>query len=369
MKKTLLIIAISFWGSLSIAQSPVVDTTLNADYIDTVASTTNDSAACQWVKATIGEYNEPTVEAKSPDYRSEDYAFDGWYNKRSSIVSYLTIIASIVTIIGIISIFGSMRRNVISRSCQRRIIIDLIRHFFVNMAIVEAVIHQLENENKKPAEGVFARLATLDTDMNLDRFVPNAENYETIHNLSLSMRNYNLYVNMVEEHFRVAPKPSIDGLKNEVSEVRNRLEDLVAKLWVLQVISGHRISVEEVTAYIEKNYRNDVISINDEPEPIADALPFKISPKYWDKIEAYEKRREIRSIYHLCYHIGYSTKSVVLYLERLFLNIAKWEWNEWNALETFRKIHKPNYQINVKEQSYLNFYNRYIYHKMKSLYK
>ena len=220
-----------------------------------------------------------------------------------------------------------------------------------------------------PAEGVFARLATLDTDMNLDRFVPNAENYETIHNLSLSMRNYNLYVNMVEEHIRVAPKPSIDGLKDEVSEVRSRLEDLVAKLWVLQVISGHRISVEEVTAYIEKNYRNDVISINDEPEPIADALPFKISPKYWDKIKAYEKRREIRSIYHLCYHIGYSTKSVVLYLERLFLNIAKWEWNEWNALETFRKIHKPNYQINVEEQSFLNFYNRYIYHKMNSLYK
>ena len=78
--------------------------------------------------------------------RIEDYAFDGWYNKRSSIVSYLTIIASIVTIIGIISIFGSMRRNVISRSCQRRIIIDLIRHFFVNMAIVEAVIHQLKKK-------------------------------------------------------------------------------------------------------------------------------------------------------------------------------------------------------------------------------
>ena len=54
MKKPLLIIAISFWGSLSIAQSPVVDTTLNAGYIDTVAGTTNDSAACQWVKATIG---------------------------------------------------------------------------------------------------------------------------------------------------------------------------------------------------------------------------------------------------------------------------------------------------------------------------
>lgn len=368
MKKTLLIIAISFWGGLSIAQSPVVDTTLNAGYIDTVTGTTNDSAACQWVKATIGEYNKPTEEAKSPDYRSEDYAFDGWYNKRSSIVSYLTIIASIVTIIGIISIFGSMRRNVISRSCQRRIIIDLIRHFFVNMAIVEAVIHQLKNKKIKPAEGVFARLATLDTDMNLDRFVPNAENYETIHNLSLSMRNYNLYVNMVEEHFRVASKPSIDGLINEVYEVRSRLKDLVAKLWVLQVISGHRISVEEVTAYIEKNYRNDVISINDKLAASCE-WPFKIDSKYWDKIEAYEKRREIRSIYHLCYHIGYSTKSVVLYLERLFLNIAKWEWNEWNALETFRKIHKPNYKINVKEQSFLNFYNRYIYHKMDSLYK
>lgn len=365
MKKTLLIIAISFWGSLSIAQSPVVDTTLNAGYIDTVAGTTNDSAACQWVKATIEEYNEPTVEAKSSDYRSEDYAFDGWYNKRSSIVSYLTIIASIVTIIGIISIFGSMRRNVISRSCQRRIIIDLIRHFFVNMAIVEAVIHQLKKKKIKPAEGVFARLATLDTDMNLDRFVPNAENYETIHNLSLSMRNYNLYVNMVEEHFRVAPKPSIEGLINEVSEVRNRLEDLVAKLWVLQVISGHRISVEEVTAYIEKNYRNDVISIDDKLAASC-VWPFKIDSKYWDKIEAYEKRREIKSIYHLCYRIGYSTKSVVLYLERLFLNIAKWEWN---ALETFRRIHKPNYQINVEEQSFLNFYKRYISHKMNSLYK
>lgn len=196
-------------------------------------------------------------------FRSEDYAFDGWYNTRSISVSFLSIIASIVSIVGFITIWWTIKGQKISRNCQKRIIVDLIRHFFVNAAIVDGVKYMMDKNNKYPEEGVFVRLATLDSDMNLERFEINSKNYEKIHNLSLSMRNYNLYVNMVEEHFRQNCRlDTKESLYKELNTINKRLCKIVTKLWQLQgETMKHNIKFDDIYKYLVQKYQKDIDKI------------------------------------------------------------------------------------------------------------
>ena len=246
---------------------------------------------CEWRDAvtTVAEVAEPNEkeEKQGDDY---DNAFDGWYNTRSSATSLLTILASLVTVIGFITVVITMRQGMVSRKCQARIIIDLIRHFVVNSAIVDGVLYKLRYEGMKPEEGVFMRLATLESDMNLERFIIDASNYESIHNISLSMRNYNQYVNIVEEHFKHAHKGNINELCIEVNNIRSRLNDIVAKLWVFQVEHGHRISAETPINFIINNYGNDANQILDnELTKLTDVNnPFMLKDKYKKRIENFK---------------------------------------------------------------------------------
>lgn len=228
---------------------------------DSIVKVLSVDTASYLLKNNIVEEEQSTIDTSTEDtFRSEDYAFDGWYNARSTFVSCLTILASFVSIFGIGSIWWSIKRKKISRNCQKRIIIDLIRHFIVNAAIVDGVKFKLREHNMRPEEGVFARLATLESDMNLERFEINSKNYEKIHNLSLSMRNYNLYVNMVEEHFKQSGKEySKDELLHELQTINKRLGSIVSKLWNLQKNTmKHNISFDDIYNYITNKYRNDV---------------------------------------------------------------------------------------------------------------
>lgn len=263
MKSILIIFAFSCIGVF--AQS----TSLKNSDTDSITDTFNKE-----VEETVDLSDKASDE---PAFRSEDYAFDGWYNTRSIFVSCLTIVASIVSIFGIGSIWWSIKRKKISRNCQKRIIKDLIRHFIVNAAIVDGVKYKMTH-NMRPEEGVFARLATLDSDTNLDRFEINSKNYEKIHNLSLSMRNYNLYVNMVEEHFKQkCCKDNQDDLLKELHTINKRLGDIVSKLWDLQNNTmRHNITIEEVYEYITEKYASKVSSIDDKDKELSDVqIPLK----------------------------------------------------------------------------------------------
>lgn len=256
--------------------------------------------------------NEEIITEKPKDkasdvstFRSEDYAFDGWYNTRSTLVSCLTIFASLVSIFGIGSIWWSIKRQRISRNCQKRIIIDLIRHFIVNAAIVDGVKYMMDKKAMRPEEGVFARLATLDSDMNLERFEINSKNYEKIHNLSLSMRNYNLYVNMVEEHFKQdCILDTKERLYKELQTINKRLCNIVSKLWELQGKTlKHNIAFDDIYSYLEQKYQKDVDKIDDKDiVPLTDIqVPLLIN----DKMENYEmfyKKYVIHKIKELAFY-------------------------------------------------------------------
>ena len=145
-----------------------------------------------------------------------ELAREGITNARSPVFCSISFFASIVTIAGFVSIFFYYRRIRISKHCQQKIIIDLIRHFFINCVIIEIIRAKSEKEKfaMRPTDGVFSRFAVLDTDMCLERFSVNSRDFEMIHEIGLLFRNYNIVTGVAEKHF--ADRKMSNDLKIQV---------------------------------------------------------------------------------------------------------------------------------------------------------
>lgn len=123
---------------------------------------------------------------------------DGW----TTTFTICSILASIVTIIGLITIFIELSRSWRNYNFRKKIILDLVRHFMINNSILEVIRSKRSADpDYKPIEGALERFATLDSDMELARFSVNSNSYELIHNLSISIRNYNSVVRYADKHF------------------------------------------------------------------------------------------------------------------------------------------------------------------------
>lgn len=132
----------------------------------------------------------------------------------SIFLTVLSIVASIVTIIGLLSIVHQYRKQQITKKRQEYILLDLIRHFFINAAIMEVVRMKMKDKWDKfhPAEGVFSRFCVLNTDLQLDRIQVKDYNYTKLHSLALVMRNYNIMAELAEKHFN---DPTYDPKEKE----------------------------------------------------------------------------------------------------------------------------------------------------------
>ena len=162
----------------------------------------------------------------------------------------LAIIASVVTIFGIVGLLVEYRERRVSKECQKRIILDLIRHMMVNNAIIEVVKSKVAaNSSYRPQRGVFERFATLDSDVDLGRFSVNENNYEIIHNLSLKIRNYNSVVCVLDEYAR---NPSISPtlLDKGMDDVFYRAVEMSRKLLDLSQDLNIKITDDELYTYI-----------------------------------------------------------------------------------------------------------------------
>lgn len=149
----------------------------------------------------------------------------------------LSALSSIVTIAGAVVIFIYYRKVRISRNCRRKIILDLIRHLFVNSAIVEAIRlkMQLSGDTQRPADGTFLRFSFLEDDTNLGRFSLTSKNFDQIHELNLFMRNYNIASEVAERHFADPSYPvelkkrDLDDLFSRAVSITNRLLGLAKR--------------------------------------------------------------------------------------------------------------------------------------------
>ena len=168
----------------------------------------------------------------------------------SGLETVLTIIASLVTIAGAFLLGYEYYRRQVSKKCQKRIILDLIRHLMVNNAIIEVIKGKLTgNPYYKPQRGVFERFATLESDVDLGRFSVNAKNYEIIHNLSLKIRNYNSVVCILDENFRNTNiSPTV--LDKGMDDVFYRAVEVSKDLLKLSRNIGIEITDEELHTYI-----------------------------------------------------------------------------------------------------------------------
>ena len=118
---------------------------------------------------------------------------NAWSNWGSIVMTVISLVASVVTIAGIVMFYYEYKKNKISRSCQKKVVLDLVRHFFVNNVIVE-LIREKHAEGKRPFDGVFLRFATLASDENLCKLSNSDKSFDEMHQLCLLLRNYNIAV-------------------------------------------------------------------------------------------------------------------------------------------------------------------------------
>ena len=134
----------------------------------------------------------------------------GFSKSDSTAFIAVSFIASLVTIGGFLSLIIYYIKRRISKECQKKIILDMIRHLFINCAIVESIRISIRKEDFKirPNNGVFSKFAFLQSDTELSRFSVNAKNFEILHKVSLFVRNYNIIAEVAERHFEDSNIPN-----------------------------------------------------------------------------------------------------------------------------------------------------------------
>lgn len=181
--------------------------------------------------------------------------WEGW----STPVTVLTMIASFVTILGVILILYEYLKYKASKKRQELIVKDLVRHLFINAAIMEVVrMKMVGNWDKMhPTEGVFTRFCVLDTDLQLDKIRVKDQSYTRLHSVSLTLRNYNIMSQLAEKHFN---DPLFDPKEKEsdLDELWKRTKRVTEKLLDLGEFTKLRINKTSVQKFIIDYYEEEI---------------------------------------------------------------------------------------------------------------
>lgn len=180
---------------------------------------------------------------------------DAWNGWSTTPLTVLTMIASIVTILGLVLIFYEYLKYRASKERQELIVKDLIRHLFINAAIMEVVRMKMVGhwEKKHPTEGVFSRFCVLDTDLQLDKIRVKDKNYTRLHSVSLTLRNYNIMSQLAEKHFN---DPLFDPREKicDLDELWTRTKKITEKLLALGNATKLKINRTSVQQFIINYY-------------------------------------------------------------------------------------------------------------------
>lgn len=203
-----------------------------------------------YANSTISGVDEILSVAK--EISSNTNGWDGWLNITMSLIS---IIVSLVTIAGVVMIYYEFKKRRISNSCQRKVVLDLIRHMFVNNVIAEIILEKLIY-GMRPVDGVLARFAVLDSDTDLCKLSITDKSFDDIHQISLLLRNYNIAVACAEKHFDDASYP-LTGKEDDIKEIMSRSMAITRKLITLAGKLGLDVDecavVEHLVDYYAEN--------------------------------------------------------------------------------------------------------------------
>ena len=198
-----------------------------------------------------------SITAKANQIATNTGSLTFWPEWYTVLMSLATLFASILTIIGFISIIWAWNNYKMSKNCQRAIIHDLVRHMFINNVILEVIRITCKHHNYtcRPIEGVFARFATLETDTDLGRLSTESKHYAKIHSMNSLLRNYNITVNIAEKHF-ADTNCTIEQKKDDIREIIVRSRRICDELIELGEKLGLNITIESARQHIVDYYQN-----------------------------------------------------------------------------------------------------------------
>ena len=183
---------------------------------------------------------------------------DAWLDWRTVLLSLLTMVGSAATIAGVYIVYKEFWKYRASKKRQKMIVKDLIRHLFINAAILEVVRMKMAGnwEKMHPTEGVFSRFCVLDTDLQLDEIRVKDKNYTRLHSVSLTLRNYNIMSQLAEKHFN---DPNFDPKEKErdLDELWTRTKRITEKLLDLGKYTKLRINKESVKQFVIDYYEEE----------------------------------------------------------------------------------------------------------------
>lgn len=242
----------------------------------------NDSIIKPMADTIVTQENNLTKILEAAKIISENT--DPWFDIPSISLTALSIMASIATLLGVGGIFMEIKRRKTSKKCQKKIILDLIRHLFINKAILEVVRSEVNTSGfqVRPVDGVFSRFKTMDTDIDLGRFSVVAKNFDNIHKISLLLRNYNIVADLAEEHFADKNYP-IKHKEEELKDLFRRSTEITEQLINLGELQGLKINHKTVTKHLNEHYTK---LISEEDKKIEfDILERKEKPyDYYDNL-------------------------------------------------------------------------------------
>ena len=195
--------------------------------------------------------NETEIKYLLEQISNHTNVWDGW----TLMLSVLTMLASLVTIIGLGKICIEYQKHKASKKRQELIVKDIDRHLFINAAIMEVVrMKMVGNWDKMhPTEGVFTRFCVLDTDLQLDKIRVKDKNYTRLHSASLTLRNYNIMSQVAEAHFN---DPLFDPREKicDLDELWKRTKRVTEKLLALGNATKLKINRTSVQQFIINYY-------------------------------------------------------------------------------------------------------------------
>ena len=173
----------------------------------------------------------------------------------SLLVTLVSLVASLMTIFGIWTFFKEWKKTKVEEGCQKRIIMDMIRHMFTNNSISEVIRLKYPPEGKSVLkEGVLDRYCFLESDIELKNMDFSEESYEYLHSLKLRLKNYNSVAIIAERHFTDPNCPKSVRLE-DLNDIWERSIRLTEGFLEYAKAVGLNLSKKDISDYI-RTYHN-----------------------------------------------------------------------------------------------------------------
>lgn len=221
------------------------------------------------------------------------------------IVISLSLFAALGTILTWLTLRNESKQQLINRKFQKKILDDLLRHFFRNKIIIQAMAIKLnEKENTSeiekntfyPSEEHLLKLKVMPGDMKFDKFNNTPDFYDYLHQIEIKFRNFNTEVDVALSHIKdcnIEKSIKLRDLDTLDFKMQYLSVQVIFLILILRLINIDTINRKEKRKnnYLIKSFEND--PFNEDlyiKKSIADILKQAKSEKKSSKDESYNSK-------------------------------------------------------------------------------